>query len=382
MTGSVQIKNGTYYAVINIFDNNGKKKQKWISSGYSVRGNKKNAEKFLRDKINEFESKEIRLKEDILFCDYAALWLDTVKLKIDVITYQGYECLVNAHIIPYFKTENKTLNEITREDIQLFVNKKFKNGRVDGKGGLSPKSIKNIFAIIHQIFIEAIKSEIIANDPCKYVTLPKKTKHQPNFYSTEEVKTLFDSIKDEPLYPLIYFTLVFGLRRSEVLGLKWDCIDFDRNLITIKHTVVKFSDIVEKDATKTESSYRSFPLNENVKQILIKLKENEIKNKKIFGQQYCLNDYIFKKDNGELHRPDYITRKFPQLLKKYNLRKIRFHDLRHSCASLLVINGFQLKDVQEWLGHADFQTTANIYAHLDVQRKQEIAASFSGTFTF
>lgn len=97
----------------------------------------------------------------------------------------------------------------------------------------------------------------------------------------------------------------------------------------------------------------------------------------MFGKEYVNNDYIFKWDNGKTYSPDYISKKFSQLLKKNGLRHIRFHDLRHSCASLLVANGFTLKDIQEWLGHADIQTTANIYSHLDVERKKNIAFSLS-----
>lgn len=182
------------------------------------------------------------------------------------------------------------------------------------------------------------------------------------------------------MFPLIYFTVLFGLRRSEVLGLKWDSVDFERKLITIKHTVVRYSEIIEKDKTKTEASYRSYPLTDDIVLLLNQLREKENINRKLFGREYIENNYIFKWDNGETYKPDYISRKFGKLLKSNNLRKIRFHDLRHSCASLLVANGFQLKDIQEWLGHADIQTTANIYAHLDTERKNKIANSMSSAF--
>ena len=172
------------------------------------------------------------------------------------------------------------------------------------------------------------------------------------------------------------------LRRSEVLGLKWDSIDFDTGMITIKHTVVRYTDIVEKDCTKNESSYRSFPLSDDVKTILLSLKNKESENRTLFENEYVENDYIFKWDNGECFKPDYISKKFRLLLTKNDLRQIRFHDLRHSCASLLVANGFTLKDIQEWLGLSDIQTTANIYAHLDIERKNKIADSMNSCLEF
>lgn len=175
---------------------------------------------------------------------------------------------------------------------------------------------------------------------------------------------------------------MYGLRRSEVLGLKWDSINFDNEIITIKHTVVRYTSIVEKDSTKTASSYRSYPITEDVKTILFTLKQQETENRKLFGREYTENDYIFKWQDGKPYAPDYVTMKFRKLLKQHNLRHIRFHDLRHSCASLLVANGFMLKDIQEWLGHSDIQVTANIYAHLDAKRKSNIAESMSKSFSF
>ena len=164
--------------------------------------------------------------------------------------------------------------------------------------------------------------------------------------------------------------------------MKWDSVSLETSTISIKHTVCFYSEIVEKDTTKTASSFRSYPLTSEVKFILAQLKEAEAVNRKLFGKEYCDNDYIFKWENGKPYTPDFITKKFPKLLKKYDLPHIRFHDLRHSCASLLLASGFSLKDIQEWLGHSDFSITANIYAHLDTARKTNIAESMSKTFQF
>lgn len=380
MTGSLQIKGGKYYAVINTKTADGKRKQRWISTELEVRGNKRNAEKFLRDKLKECELSENIIPTDILFSDYVKYWLETSKIRLDTITYQGYCNIANSHIIPYFKELNVTLDKVTRETIQQYINEKSANGKIRGVGGLSPKSIKTHMIIIQQTLKEAVKSNLILTNPCEYVSLPKMLRHEPAFYTTSELQAMFSALKDEPLYPLIYLTVVFGLRRSEVLGLKWDSVNFETDTITIKHTVVRFTDIVEKDQTKTSSSYRSYPISKDVKDILLDLKARERNNRKLFGNGYIENDYIFKWDNGKTYTPDYITKKFRLLLEQNGLRHIRFHDLRHSCASLLVANGFALKDIQEWLGHADIQTTANIYAHLDIERKNKIANAMSSSF--
>lgn len=382
MTGSLQEKNGKYYAVINTTDINGKRKQKWISTGLEIRGNKKKAEQFLREKLKEFEMQENLVQSDVLFSDYIEYWLEKAKIRLDVITYQGYLSISKAHIIPYFKKLNKTLKDITREDIQNYVVVKSASGKLNGNGGLSAKSLKTHMIVIKQTLTEAVKSNLILVNPCQYISMPKLQKHKAEFYTINELQNMFDLMKNEELYPLIYFTVVFGLRRSEVLGLKWDSVNFDTNTITINHTVVRFNEIVEKDTTKTDSSFRSYPMSEEVKNILMSIREQENQNRKLFGKEYIENDYIFKWGNGNPYKPDFISRKFRQLLEKYNLRHIRFHDLRHSCASLLVANGFTLKDIQEWLGHSDIQTTANIYAHLDIERKNKIAASMTNCLNY
>ena len=379
MTGSLQEKNGKYYAVINTTEN-GKRKQKWIATGYEIKGNKKRAEQFLRDKLKEFELKSNLVSTDVLFCDYINHWLEKVKPSIDIITYKGYSDVANSHIIPFFKELNIKLVDVTRDIVQQYVDEKHRNGKKDGSGGLAPKTIKSHMIVIQQTLKEAKKSNLISSNPCEFVVMPKQKKYEASFYTIEQLNALFTAIKDEELYNLVYLTVLFGLRRSEVLGLKWDSVNFDLGLITVKHIVVRYNGVYEKDTTKTNSSYRSYPLSEDIKQMLIMLKEKENENRKLFGKEYIKNDYIFKWENGKPYSPDYITSKFSKLLKKHNLPHIRFHDLRHSCASLLISKGFTLKDIQEWLGHADIQTTANIYSHLDMQRKNNISNSLSSTF--
>ena len=209
--------------------------------------------------------------------------------------------------------------------------------------------------------------------------MPQTQRYESKFYSAEQITTLLNAIRDEPLYSLIRLTAVYGLRRSEVLGLKWDSIDFNTNTLTIKHTVSKVTEVIEKDKTKNASSRRSFPLIPDIKQMLLQLNEQENRNRKAFGKSYVNNDYILKWDDGRPFSPDYVTHRFSVLLKKNNLPHIRFHELRHSCASFLINMGFTLKDVQEWLGHSDIKMTANIYSHLDVSRMKNMADMLANT---
>ena len=167
---------------------------------------------------------------------------------------------------------------------------------------------------------------------------------------------------------LIYTTLYYGLRRSEVLNLKWNTADFENDSLEIKNTVVKHTTIVAKDKTKTAAGKRKYTLLSEIKEVLLNLKNESQKNKKIFGKEYQNTEYIFVWPDGKPYRPDYITREFQKILKRNNFPQMRFHDLRHSCASILYDKGWELKDIQTWLGHADIETTGGIYTHITQDR--------------
>lgn len=276
-------------------------------------------------------------------------------------------------MLPYFEKLGTPLQKVTHEVLQRYFDEKAKSGRLDGKGGLSARSLKLHKNVINQTLNEAAKNNLISVNPCQWVKLPSIERREPSFYSAEQMEKFLDAISDEPLALLIKITAIYGLRRSEVAGLQWNSIDFEKNLISIRHTVVKVDKIVEKDRTKTASSYRSFPLVPEIREALLEQREQQLINRTLFKKDYHDSPYIFVWDDGRPISPDYMSHAFKKLLKKYNMPKMRFHDLRHSCASILLSKGFTLKDVQEWLGHADIKTTANVYGHLDMSRKNAIA---------
>lgn len=378
MTGSLQIKNGKYYMVLNSTEN-GKRKQKWLSTGLTEKGNKRKAEQMLRETLRQHELQDGIVKSDVLFADYIRLWLADAKRKVDPVTYQGYEVLTNSQILPYFLQNGVKLQDITSDVLQTYIDEKQTCGRIDGRGGLSPSSIRRHKNILNQTLNKAVKEKLLLSNPCQFLDLPKTERYQSSYYSAAQLQRLFDAIRDEPLYPLVRITAMYGLRRSELLGLKWDSIDFDGNRLTIRHTVSQVTKPVEKDKTKNSSSFRSFPLVDEAKKIFLAAKEREGQNRRLFKKDYRENDYVFKWDDGHLYAPEYVSQKFAKLLKKYGLPHIRFHELRHSCASLLLNEGFTLKDVQEWMGHADIKMTADIYGHLDAARKKGMADKLSGS---
>jgi len=373
MTGSLTVKNGKYYAVLNVYEN-GKRKKKWICSGLPEKGNKRKAEAFLREKLAEYERMEGIVQTDTSFSDYVRVWLDHIARTVDEVTLQGYKFLADTHILPYFDEAGTKLTKLDHKAIQRYMDMKFTSGRRDGKGGLSPRSLRLHKNIIAQTLDLAVRNKLIQSNPCQFVVLPQCERYESQFYTETQLKALFSALKDDPILPMVRITAWYGLRRSELLGLQWDSLDLEAGTMTIRHTVSKVTEVVAKDKTKNASSRRTFPLTPEAVEIFAKNKEQEERNRAAFGREYQENPYVFKWPDGHPYSPDYISHHFAKVLKRHGLPHIRFHELRHSCASMLINMGFTLKDVQEWLGHSDIKMTANVYSHLDNARKNTIAA--------
>ena len=235
---------------------------------------------------------------------------------------------------------------------------------------------------IHSALEYAVDIELLIANPADRVKRPKKEKYIGDFYSGEEISELFKIAKGSPIELEVLLGAFYGLRRSEIVGLKWNAIDFTNNTITVKHTVTSCTidgkKVIEaKDRAKSKASLRTLPLVPGFREKLLEVKKQQEEYKRLCGRSYCKDylDYICVDPIGERISPNYITAAFPQLLVKNGLRRIRFHDLRHSCASLLLANGVPMKQIQEWLGHSDFSTTANFYAHLEYQSKMSSASA-------
>ena len=183
-------------------------------------------------------------------------------------------------------------------------------------------------------------------------------------------------IKTTPIELPAIIAGVYGLRCEEVIGIKWNAIDFKTKTLTIRHTVGRgkidgVTQFIFKDRAKSDSGYRTLPLFDFIADLLKEYKNKYEENKKFFGNTYVndYSEYICLMENGELMKPGFLSQKFSEILDKNNLRHIRLHDLRHSCGTLLVRNSVPLKNIQIWLGHSNFQTTLR-YAHADVENKK------------
>lgn len=378
ITGSLQKKKGLYYAVLNLYDDYGKRKPKWIPTGYTIKGNKKKAEEKLEQFKIEYEQKsKIQLRDpniydkykNILFCDYMLEWLEKQKGKVEQTTYIGYEQVIKGRLYKYFKAKKIKLVDLKPKHIQDFFDLLFSEG-------LSGNTIKHYRANISKALKSAVITEIIDSNPATKLEPIKVKEYTADYYTQDELLNLMEIIKTTPIELPVIIAGVYGLRREEVIGIKWNAIDFNDKTLTIRHTVGRgkidgVTQFIFKDRSKSDSGYRTLPLFDFIADLLKEYKNKYEENKKFFGNTYVndYNEYICLMENGELMKPGFLSQKFSEILDKNNLRHIRLHDLRHSCGTLLVRNSVPLKDIQIWLGHSNFQTTLR-YAHADVENKR------------
>ncbi len=384
--GSLQQRHGTWYVVVGYKDEFGKPKQKWISTGLRVNNNKTKAKIEMKKILKNLDlPKQIEqnkeITQDILFVDFLNSYLQVKKQQVEPITINAYtkqaSCISN-----YFKNMRIKLKDLKPYHIEGFYRTLYERG-------LSGNSVLHYHILIRECLQYAFKNDFVNFNVADKVDRPKTEGYKASFYSIEEIEKLFDCIKDNECKLPIMLTAMYGFRRSEVLGLKWEAIDFENKLVYVKHKIVETRldgkrYIQMSDKMKTKTSNRTLPLLPQAEELLLKQKALIETNKQMLGKSYNKKylDYVCVDNLGRLILPNRLTHNFIKIIKRNQLRHIRFHDLRHSCASIMLKNGVPMKQIQEWLGHADFGTTANIYSHLDYTAKQNSANTISSVFNF
>lgn len=315
------------------------------------------------------------------FTSYLRDWMKMMKTQVAVTTYCAYERVVIGQIIPYFDEHypHIRIDAITAKQIQDYYTYEMEVRHV------SANTVKHRHANIHKALSYAYKTDVIPSNPADKVELPKIEKYSGHVYNQKQLEELFAVIKGDPIELAVVTAAFYGLRRSEVLGLRWTAIDFEKKTITIKHTIQEAKvdgkyQIVASDRTKTKSSYRTLPLVAPYEEVLLRFKATQAENRRLCGSYYCQDylDYIFVNEIGEILKPGYLSSHFVSVIKKHEMPRLRFHDLRHSCATLLFAQGVPMKEIQAWLGHSTIGTTANTYTHLDENSKVNSANAIIG----
>ncbi|MBD5100748.1 MAG: site-specific integrase [Clostridiales bacterium] len=392
MTGSIQTKNGMLYGVITYTDEGGKKKHKWISTGLKERGNRKAAKEILDKAITDFQEQQEAARNKLrqraqpkeadkadatmLFSDYCAKYIESIKGTLSAQVYAEYSGYYLRQFRQFFDKRKLRLIDITETEL----NEYYDHLRARGVKEISLKHHNNI---LRPALRKAYQAKLIPDNPFDFLEPIKKEKAPMSFYDKNEMKKLFEVIQGHKLEIPFLLASYYGFRRSEVLGLRWSAVDFDHKLISINHKlIVVGKEVIFTDELKTKTSNRTLPLIPAIEEALLKHRAQIEENKKFYGNSYDQRylDYVCVEENGKIVYPDHMTKKFADLLKEHGLKHIRLHDLRHSCASNMLASGVPMKEIQEWLGHSNFSTTADVYSHLDFSAKIRAAQTISSVY--
>ena len=386
-TATLTVKKDRFYVIITYRNEFNEVKRKWIATGLYERGNKRKSEEKMREELSKFESAQRvgistnNAEGEILFSEFLRGWLKMAKPNLQLTTYGAYQLQVK-HISGYFDRLQIKLKDLRPVHIKDFYQHLIGNGK-------SIQLCEHYHVNIRRALQTAVIAEIIHSNPADKIDRPRSPRHIARFYTIKQVEELFTASEREKYkFDLILkLKVIYGLRRSEVLGLKWSAIDFQNNTITFRHAIVQAkvdgkSMIVAKDRMKNQSSLRVLPLIPFIKNLLLETKSKQAGNKKLYSMGYDTRyeDYVCVDELGRLIKPSTASESFKCFLSRNKMPKIRFHELRHSCASLLTACGFTMKQIQEWLGHSTFNTTADIYSHLDYTSKVSVGEVLNKIF--
>ena len=309
-------------------------------------------------------------------------WLEVyAKPSVKLSTYGSYEGYIRNHIKP--EIGKIKLSALRADILQKFVNQKLVNGRCDKmkdvntnklvtkKGGLSEKTIKNMYNMIHSALKQAYKNGLVNQNVSELINLPKQKRNEMRVLSLEEQKALQLAVQDERLGIGIILSLFTGIRLGELLGLKFEDIDFENKTITIRRTLnrLKIYDNSEKKTDivigepKTNKAKRTIPLQDFLVPLLkshrAKMRTEQIK----VANLYINDGFVMCNEFGKHLEPTTYQKFFKNMLKTAGIQDTNFHTLRHTFATRALESGFDVKVLADILGHADASTTLNKYAH-------------------
>lgn len=330
----------------------------------TVHGTKKQAEMLRRQMIQEIESGHITAPSTRKLQDWMIDWLDNYRPNIEETTRDGYKEKLDNYIIPGLG--NISLNALRAEHIQKWVNSL-------SKRGLSAKTIRNAFNILNPALKKAVVLHMIPSNPCEGVELPKLVRPEVAVYDSKDFKKVLDAAEGTDMYLIVLLELTVGLRRGELIALKWPQVDLKSGVLYIQENTVRAHGTTITKQPKSKAGNRKITVGSAVVAVLQQAKSEYEKDKAEWGPGFHDDGYVIRQPNGKPFKPDSITHKWRNFEKKHGFNHIKFHGLRHSNATALIQAGVSPKVVQARLGHADVTITLNTYTHVRPSMDQEAA---------
>lgn len=323
----------------------------------------------------KMENPQIQVKKEdtsISVQDWMLYYLENYKKnEIKETTYGAYLELYRKHI-KNSKVGKTKLGKLSSNQLQKYYNEKKTEG-------YNPKTIKHIFTLLNSAFDKAVQLKMITENMNKLVVLPKREIYQASVLTAKEVKKILTEAKEDELYPIVALTLYTGLRKGEVMALKWKNVDMEKKELYVEGSLCRVLKEIDENGKsryeykvlepKTLKSKRIVPLLPVAIEALEIQKKWQEEDKRKYIDIYNDQDFVFAKEDGNYLNQRGFMDKYHQFLKRYGISDVRFHDLRHSFASLLLEAGESPKIIQELLGHSTITTTMDIYAHVTKRGK-------------
>jgi len=350
----------------------GKYKYQWVS----VKGTKKEAEKRLSELLHQLDNGTFIKPGKTTLAEYLERWLkEYAWANLAPRTAEGYELIVRRHLIPGLG--NITLTGLKPEHVQRYQSEKLSCGRADGKGGLSPRTVRHHYTTLHTAIEHAVKMGLLNRNAADGVSPPRYQRYQWQSLSEFGLSSLLEAASGSPYYVLFYQALFTGMRRSELLALRWCDVDLLLCRVEVTRSLhqLRTGEVVITPP-KSARSRRMVSLPPSAAQLLQEHKEEQARQRATVGIELREDDLVFSDLEGKPLRPDSVTHAWVKLVRRIGLKGIRLHDARHTHASLMLKQGVHPKIVQERLGHASIQMTLDTYSHVAPGLQEAAAVGF------
>jgi len=370
---------GSYTIVLNlgIDPTTGKRKQQWVS----VKGTKKEAEKRLSELLHQLDTGTFMRPSKTTLAEYLERWLkDYVWPNLAPRTSEGYETIVRQHLIP--KLGSMTLTQLKPEHLQKYYSEMLSSGRCDSSGSLSAQTVRHHHTALHKALQTAVEWGLLSRNVADAVRPPRAQRPEMHTWEEDDVTRFLEAAKDTPYYALFYTALFTGMRRSELLGLKWNDVDLILGEVSVTRSLHHLRDgsFVFRQP-KTAKGRRTVALPPSAILVLNEHREKQKLDRAMLGILLTDDDLVFSTLDGKPLRPNTITRAWTMLAARVGVKVIRLHDARHTHASLMLKQGIHPKIVQERLGHSTIAVTLDTYSHVAPGLQEVAAKRFDEAFS-
>ena len=374
MTGSIRRrgKNSWELTIDLGHDADGKRRRKFVA----FKGSKADADKKLRELVTALDKGMSLDTSKATVREFLERWMrDYVATNTAPSRKDGYGFIVRCHLIP--SLGRILLDKLQPIHLQEYYARALSGGRSDGKGGLSARTVQHHHRVLSEALSHAVKWGLITRNVAHAVDPPRPSRTEVAILIPVDVDKLLDVAEGTPYYALIFAALYSGLRRGELLGLRWSDVDLLMATISVSRSLQKlYGGEISVREPKSARSRRLIPMPPSLAILLRQHKEQQKEQKVIFGSMLRENDYVFAHPDGSPLDPTTVSHTFAKLARKAGLSNIRFHDLRHAHASLMLRTGADPKVISERLGHSSIAITMDIYAHILPGLQEEAVIRF------